>query len=107
VREAVESGAVGLAAQHWCPHPSCRSGGSGRCALLERVQHEVPLLMRRVNETVEELTGTDRDAPQRPDTHATDTDRARAVEFVMVPENASEHRSLLRRQSWRPHQRST
>lgn len=107
VREAVESGAVGLAAQHWCPHPSCRSGGSGRCALLERVQHEVPLLMRRVSETVEELTGTDRDAPQRPDTHETDTAWARAVELVLVPEKASEHRSLLRRQSWHPTQRST
>src|SRR5699024_11432458 len=91
----------------WCPHPSCRSGGSGRCALLERVQHEVPLLMRRVSETVEELTGTDRDAPQRPDTHETDTAWARAVELVLVPEKASEHRSLLRRQSWHPTQRST
>ena len=107
VREAVETGAVGLAAQHWCPHPSCRSGGSGRCALLERVQHEVPLLMRRVRRTVEELTGTDRDSPQRPDTHETDTAWARAVELVLVPEKASEHRSLLRRQSWHPTQRST
>lgn len=106
VRDAVESGAVGLAAQHWCPHPPCRSGGSGRCALLERVQHEVPLLMRRVDETVEALTGTDRDSPQRPDTHETDTAWARAVELVLAPEKSSEHRSLLRRQSWHPSQRS-
>lgn len=107
VREAVQSGAVGLGAQHWCPHPSCRAGGSGRCALMERVQHEVPLLMRRVNETLEDLTGADRNSPQRPDTHEMDTTWARAVELVLVPEKASEHRSLLRRQSWHPTQRST
>ncbi|GAB2510118.1 protein kinase domain-containing protein [Nocardiopsis aegyptia] len=106
VREAVESGAVGLGAQHWCPHPECRSGGSGRCALLERVQHEVPLLMRRVGETVDRLVGSGPDAPRRPAAHETDAVWAQAVELVLVPEKASEHRSLLRRQSWHPTQRS-
>ncbi|KOX07288.1 phosphotransferase [Nocardiopsis sp. NRRL B-16309] len=106
VREAVESGAVGLGAQHWCPHPECRSGGSGRCALLERVQHEVPLLMRRVGETVDRLVGSGPDAPRRPAAHETDAVWAQAVELVLVPETASEHRSLLRRQSWHPTQRS-
>ncbi|MFJ9552802.1 protein kinase [Nocardiopsis sp. NPDC101807] len=106
VREAVESGAVGLGSQHWCPHPSCRSGGSGRCALLERVQHEVPLLMRRVTENVDRLVGSGPDAPRRPDAHETDTAWARAVELVLVPDTASRHRSLLRRQSWHPKQRS-
>ncbi|MFD6952439.1 serine/threonine protein kinase [Nocardiopsis sp. TSRI0078] len=107
VREAVTSGAVGLGAQHWCPHPGCRSGGSGRCALLERVQHEVPLIMRRVSETVDRLVGPGPDAPRSPDTHETDTAWARAVELVLVPESASRHRSLLRRQSWHPRLRST
>lgn len=106
VREAVESGAVGLGSQHWCPHPTCRSGGSGRCALLERVQHEVPLLMRRVAETVERLAASGPDAPRRPDDHETDTAWARAVELVLVPDTAARHRSLLRRQSWHPGQRS-
>ena len=106
VREAVESGAVGLGAQHWCPHPGCRSGGSGRCALLERVQHEVPLLMRRVGETVDRLVGSGPDAPRRPAAHETDAVWAQAVELVLVPETASEYRSLLRRQSWHPTQRS-
>jgi serine/threonine protein kinase len=106
VREAVESGAVGLGAQHWCPHPGCRSGGSGRCALLERVQHEVPLLMRRVGETLDQLVGAGPDAPRRPAAHEIDTLWARAVELVLVPETASDHRSLLRRQSWHPTQRS-
>ncbi|GAA1119432.1 protein kinase domain-containing protein [Nocardiopsis metallicus] len=112
VREAVESGVVGLGAQHWCPHPGCRSGGSGRCALLERVQHEVPLLMRRVEETLDRVVGPgawgtgDTDAPQRPAAHEMDSAWARAVELVLVPETASQHRSLLRRQSWHPSQRS-
>ncbi|OOC53131.1 MULTISPECIES: protein kinase domain-containing protein [Nocardiopsis] len=107
VREAVASGAVGLGAQHWCPHPGCRSGGSGRCALLERVQHEVPLIMRRVSETLDRLVGSGPDAPRSPDTHETDTAWARAVELVLVPESASRYRSLLRHQSWHPRRRST
>ncbi|WP_116245135.1 protein kinase [Nocardiopsis sp. FIRDI 009] len=106
VREAVASGAVGLAAQHWCPHPSCRSGGSGRCALLERVQHEVPLVMRRVVETVERVVGSGADAPRRPEPHEIDTAWARAVELVLDPGTASAHRSVLRRQSWHPTERS-
>ncbi|MGW5875817.1 protein kinase domain-containing protein [Nocardiopsis terrae] len=106
VREAVESGVVGLGSQHWCPHPGCRSGGSGRCALLERVQHEVPLLMARVHETLERVTGSGPDAPRRPAAHELDSTWARAVELVLVPEAASRHRSLLRRQSWHPSQRS-
>ncbi|WP_026118256.1 protein kinase domain-containing protein [Nocardiopsis salina] len=107
VREAVESGAVGLGSQHWCPHPECRSGGSGRCALLEQVQHQVPLVMRRVRETVDHAVGGGTDAPQRPEQHEFDTAWARAVELVLDPEVASGHRSLLRRQSWHPSQRST
>lgn len=106
VREAVSSGVIGLAAQHWCPHPGCRSGGSGRCALLERVQHEVQLIMRRVSETVDRVTGTGADAPRDPDPHEKDTAWARAVELVLVPETASRLRSQLRRQSWHPRQRS-
>ncbi|WP_159941342.1 MULTISPECIES: protein kinase [unclassified Nocardiopsis] len=106
VREAVSSGAVGLGSQHWCPHPACRSGGSGRCALLERVQHEVPLIMRRVTETVGQLSGAGPDAPRAPEPHEIDTAWARAVELVLVPETASRFRSLLRRQSWHPRQRS-
>lgn len=113
VREAVESGVVGLGAQHWCPHPECRSGGSGRCALLERVQHEVPLLMARVNETLERVvderpdTTRNPDAPRRPAAHEIDSTWARAVEMVLSPETAAQHRSLLRRQSWHPQQRSS
>lgn len=107
VHEAVETGAVGLAAQHWCPHPGCRAGGSGRCALLERVQHEVPLLMGRVTETVDRLCGAGGHAPHRPAGHETDTTWARAVELVLEPEAASRHRALLRRQSWHPTQRSS
>ncbi|WP_017571989.1 protein kinase domain-containing protein [Nocardiopsis halotolerans] len=106
VREAVASGVVGLGAQHWCPHPACRSGGSGRCALLERVQHEVPLIMRRVLETVDQLVGSGPEAPRRPDVHETDTAWARAVELVLAPDTASRYRSLLRRQSWHPRERS-
>ncbi|GAB3717586.1 serine/threonine-protein kinase [Nocardiopsis nanhaiensis] len=106
VREAVESGVVGLGAQHWCPHPACRSGGSGRCALLERVQHEVPLLMKRVHEAVDLAAGAGPNAPRRPAAHEIDSTWARAVELVLVPETASQHRSLLRRQSWHPSQRS-
>ncbi|WP_241479663.1 protein kinase domain-containing protein [Nocardiopsis lucentensis] len=106
VREAVASGVVGLAAQHWCPHPSCRSGGSGRCALLERVQHEVPLVMRKVVETVERVVVSGADAPRRPEPHEMDTAWARAVELVLDPETASNHRSVLRRQSWHPTERS-
>ncbi|WP_026115640.1 protein kinase domain-containing protein [Nocardiopsis kunsanensis] len=107
VREVVESGAVGLGAQHWCPHPECRSGGSGRCALLERVQHQVPLIMRRVHATVDSAADGSADAPRRPEQHEIDTAWARAVELVLDPETASQHRSLLRRQSWHPSQRST
>ncbi|WP_306368892.1 serine/threonine protein kinase [Nocardiopsis sp. CC223A] len=106
VREALESGAVGLAAQHWCPHPGCRSDGSGRCVLLERVQHEVPLLMRRVTETLDRITGPGADRPDRPAAHEIDTTWARAVELVLEPDTASRHRALLRRQSWHPAQRS-
>ncbi|CAL9403949.1 hypothetical protein SUDANB121_01529 [Nocardiopsis dassonvillei] len=106
VREALESGAVGLAAQHWCPHPGCRSDGSGRCVLLERVQHEVPLLMGRVNETLDRVTGPGRERPDRPAAHEVDTTWARAVELVLAPDTASRHRALLRRQSWHPAQRS-
>ena len=107
VHEAVESGAVGLGAQHWCPHPECRSGGSGRCALLEQVQHQVPLIMRRVYATVDAAADGSTDAPRRPEQHEIDTAWARAVELVLDPEVASQHRSLLRRQSWHPSQRST
>lgn len=107
VRETVESGVVALGSQHWCPHPACRSGGSGRCALLERVQHEVPLLMRRVQETLDGLVGSGPDAPRRPAAHEIDTTWARAVELVLVPETESRNRSTLRRQSWHPQQRSS
>ncbi|WP_431889959.1 protein kinase domain-containing protein [Nocardiopsis alba] len=106
VREAVETGVVGLGSQHWCPHPSCRSGSSGRCVLLERVQHEVPLLMERVEETLERLVGAGPDSPRRPAAHEINTTWARAVELVLVPETASRHRSHLRRRSWHPGQRS-
>ncbi|MFV2197321.1 protein kinase domain-containing protein [Nocardiopsis sp. LOL_012] len=106
VREAVESGAVGLAAQHWCPHPSCRSGGSGRCAVLERVQHEVPLVMRRVAEGVDRAIAAGPDAPRRPERHEVDTAWARATALVLEPGTASELRAALRRQSWHPTQRS-
>ena len=106
IREAVQTGVVGLGSQHWCPHPSCRSGGSGRCALLERVQHEVPLLMRRVQEDLDHLVGSGPDAPRRPAAHEIDTTWARAVELVLADEVGSRHRSLLRRQSWHPRQRS-
>lgn len=107
VHEAVEFGAVGLGSQHWCPHPECRSGGSGRCALLEQVQHQVPLIMRRVHTTVDAAADGSADAPWRPEQHEIDTAWARAVELVLDPEVASQHRSLLRRQSWHPSQRST
>ncbi|MDT0327270.1 protein kinase domain-containing protein [Nocardiopsis lambiniae] len=107
VREAVESGAVGLAAQHWCPHPGCRTDGSGRCVLLERVQHEVPLLMGRVTESLDRITGGGGDRPDHPAAHEIDTTWARAVELVLDPEIASRHRALVRRQSWHPAQRST
>src|SRR5699024_7288190 len=107
VRDAVESGAVGLGSQHWCPHPECRAGGSGRCALLERVQHQVPLIMRNVHAAVDAAADGSTEAPRRPEQHEIDTAWARAVELVLAPDTASQHRSLLRRQSWHPSQRST
>jgi hypothetical protein len=58
LREAIELGALGLAARHWCDHPACRAEGTNRCALLEQVQHEVPLIMKQVETTVERLVAT-------------------------------------------------
>lgn len=106
LREAVELGALGFAARHWCDHPGCRAEGTNRCALLERVQHEVPLVMRQVETTVDRLARTDAQGPDRPGAHEWDAAWARAVELVLDPEAPARHRRLLRAQSWHPAQRS-
>nr|WP_052745971.1 serine/threonine protein kinase [Allosalinactinospora lopnorensis] len=110
LREAVELGVLGLAARHWCDHPSCRAEGTNRCALLERAQHEVPLIMRQVQATVERLVATGTraagTAPTAPAAHEWDTAWAQATELVLDPEAGPRHRRFLRAQSWHPAQRS-
>ncbi|MFC4561468.1 protein kinase [Nocardiopsis mangrovi] len=107
LREAVELGALGLAARHWCGHPSCRADGAGRCALLERVQHEAPLIMTEVRAAVDRIGGGGvsdaRDLPA----HAWDSAWAHAVELVLDPDAAVRARRTLRAQSWHPAQRSS
>lgn len=108
LREAVELGALGLAARHWCDHPACRAEGTNRCALLERVQHEVPLIMRQVRTTVDRVVGTDpREAAEAaPDTYEWDSAWAEAAELVLDPESVTRKRRYLRAQSWHPTHRS-
>ncbi|MBB4930923.1 serine/threonine protein kinase [Lipingzhangella halophila] len=108
LREAIELGALGLAARHWCDHPVCRAEGTNRCVLLERVQHEVPLIMRQVRTTVERVLATDaRDVAERtPATHEWDRAWAEATELVLDPDAATRKRRHLRAQSWHPAHRS-
>ncbi|GAB3205761.1 protein kinase domain-containing protein [Marinactinospora thermotolerans] len=106
LREAVELGALGLAARHWCDHPACRAEGTNRCALLERVQHEVPLIMRQVEATVAGLAARDDHETVHPGRHEWDAGWARAVELVLDPDSAGHYRRLLRAQSWHPAHRS-
>ncbi|TDQ52575.1 protein kinase domain-containing protein [Actinorugispora endophytica] len=104
LREAVEFGALGSAARHWCDHAECRAQGTNRCVLLERVQHEVPLIMREARSTVDRLARTA--GFTRPEEHHWEAAWARATELVLDPEATGRYRSLLRAQSWRPGQRS-
>lgn len=104
LREAIEFGALELAARHWCDHPECRTEGTGRCALLERVHHEVPLVMEHVGERVRLLV--DEHGLSMPARHEWDTCWARAAELVLEPRAWTRQRRLLRAQSWNPTQRS-
>ncbi|MDA0565367.1 protein kinase [Streptomonospora sp. S1-112] len=108
LREALEMGALTLAARHWCGHPGCRAEGSGRCALLEHVQHEAPLIMRQVRATVDHLAAGPAGAAGAADLpeHAWDGAWAQAVELVLDPEAGGRARRLLRAQSWHPRHRS-
>ncbi|TQN32005.1 serine/threonine protein kinase [Haloactinospora alba] len=104
LREAVEFGALELAARHWCDHSECRTEGTGRCALLERVHHEVPLVMERVEERVRLLASEH--GAGTPARHEWDTCWARVAELVLDPRAWTRQRRLLRAQSWHPAQRS-
>ncbi|MFC3998666.1 protein kinase [Nocardiopsis sediminis] len=106
LREAVELGALGLAARHWCGHPACRAEGAGRCALLERVQHEAPLIMAEVRTSVDRIGADVSDARGLP-AHEWDSAWAHAVELVLDPDAAVRTRRTLRAQSWHPAQRSS
>ncbi|RCV56688.1 protein kinase domain-containing protein [Marinitenerispora sediminis] len=106
LREAIELGALGLAARHWCGHPACRSEGTNRCALLERVQHEVPLVMEQVELTVNSVGRSGVRDFSRPARHEWDAAWALAAELVLDPDADQRHRRRLRAQSWHPAQRS-
>ncbi|MUL40863.1 protein kinase [Streptomonospora sp. PA3] len=108
LREALELGALGLAARHWCGHPGCRAEGAGRCALLEHVQHEAPLIMRQVEATVQGLSGGPAGAAGAADLprHAWDGAWALAAELALDPDAAGRERGRLRAQSWHPRHRS-
>ncbi len=108
LREAIELGALGLAARHWCDHPGCRAKGTNRCALLERVQHEVPLIMEQARTTVERVVTTDAHevAGSAPGSHEWDGAWAEAAELVLEPDTATRKRRHLRAHSWHPAQRS-
>ncbi|MDA2815006.1 serine/threonine protein kinase [Nocardiopsis sp. RSe5-2] len=105
LREAVETGAVGLAARHWCGHPGCHAEGAHRCALLERVQHEVPRVMREAEASVRRLTEQGAGDFSGLDRHGWDGAWAHAAELVLDPEAASRERRWLRSQAWNPAQR--
>ncbi|PSK96831.1 serine/threonine protein kinase [Murinocardiopsis flavida] len=106
LREAVEMGALSLAARHFCDHPECRAQGTNRCALLERVQHEVPLIVDRTRSTVEGLGQPNPAGLTPPEPHEWDAAWAHAAELVLDPEAPSRYRRRLRAQSWHPAQRS-
>ncbi|QBI53867.1 protein kinase domain-containing protein [Streptomonospora litoralis] len=108
LREALELGALDLAARHWCGHPGCRAEGVGRCAPLEHVQHDVPLIMRQVEATVRGLAEGPAAAAGAADLprHAWDGAWALAVELVLDPDAAGRERGRLRAQSWHPRHRS-
>ncbi|GAA3742949.1 protein kinase domain-containing protein [Salinactinospora qingdaonensis] len=107
LREAIELGALGLAARHWCTHPTCQAEGTNRCALLERVQHEVPLVMRRVAAEVDRLVRAGDGSVVWPGQHEWNVAWANATELVLDPEAPGRYRRMLRAQSWHPAQRST
>ncbi|GAA4927996.1 hypothetical protein GCM10023224_03900 [Streptomonospora halophila] len=108
LREALELGALDLAARHWCGHPGCRAEGAGRCAPLEHVQHEVPLIMRQVEAAARGLESGPASAAGVADLprHAWDGAWALAAELVLDPEAAGRERGRLRAQSWHPRRRS-
>ena len=100
LREALELGAVGIAARHWCDHAECRAGGTNRCGQLERAQHEVPLIMERVQEAAREVGETTTAA--RPGTPEWDSAWAQATQLVLDPEATRRYRRLLRTSTWNP-----
>lgn len=106
LREAVELGALSLAARHFCDHPECRAQGTNRCALLERVQHEVPLIVDRTRSTVDGLGQPNPAGLSPPERHEWDAAWAHAAELVLDPDAPSRYRRRLRAQSWRPGERS-
>jgi hypothetical protein len=106
LREAVEMGALDQAARHWCGHPACRAEGTGRCARLERVQHEVPLVMAQVRTAVDRLAAQGARTAAAPDLHEWNAAWAHAVELVLDPDAAQRTRRTLRAQSWHPAHRS-
>ncbi|MDS1269423.1 protein kinase [Lipingzhangella sp. LS1_29] len=99
LREALELGAVGVAARHWCDHPACRASGTNRCRQLERAQHEVPLIMERVRDSVRQVADT---APTQPGTAEWDSAWAQATQLVLDPEATQRYRRLLRTSTWNP-----
>ncbi|MFC7741592.1 hypothetical protein ACFQXA_12375 [Nocardiopsis composta] len=105
LREAVQSGALEYAARHWCDHPGCHDDGARRCALLERVQHEVPLVMEEAEATVRRLTREGAGDFSGVGGHVWDGAWAHAAELVLDPEAAPRERRALRTQAWNPVQR--
>ncbi|MDA8371833.1 MAG: serine/threonine protein kinase [Nocardiopsaceae bacterium] len=102
LREAIELEALDLAARHWCEHSSCRAEAAKRCALLERVQHEVPLIMQQVQATAERLARTRAPEAAEIAPHEWDTAWAQAVELVLDPDAPAQYRRRLRARPWQP-----
>ncbi|GAB3491504.1 protein kinase domain-containing protein [Nocardiopsis coralliicola] len=109
LREAVSSGALASAARHWCEHSGCHADGAGRCVLLERVQHEVPLVVEQAEASVQRLAAAD-GAPLGGHAaglgdHVWDAAWAHAVELVLDPEASARERRSLRAQALNPAER--
>ncbi|WP_236542345.1 protein kinase domain-containing protein [Spiractinospora alimapuensis] len=105
LREAIELGALAFAARHWCGHTECRDT-QGRCARLERVQHEVPLVMTETMQQVERLVRDGDAQVTEPADHEWDAAWAQAVELVLDEDAARRYRRSLRAESWHPTRRS-
>ncbi|PRX98454.1 serine/threonine-protein kinase [Allonocardiopsis opalescens] len=108
LREAIGANVLSLAARHWCEHPSCRAANTNRCALLERVQHEVPLVVSQARADIERLAAAP-DGPESPlrfTEHEWNRAWGLAAEATLDPQALGRARALLRAQSWHPAHRS-